>query len=165
MVREHTQTTSDWDENCQNHSWNRIQDSMQLSYSEELPADVAPRHVCVKGGFVAELRLLGLVSAYHREAEFYYHLAPLLNIRLPKCWYAGTIKDQGIVVLEDLIAANNTFGSTIEAWPVQRVSAGLEQLAILHGTTSGPSPLEKYPWGVTTHLSNPSQYGIRSRVE
>lgn len=124
----------------------------ELSYSEELPADVAPRHVCVKGGFVAELRLLGLVSAYHREAEFYYHLAPLLNIRLPKCWYAGTTKDQGLVVLEDLIAANNTFGSTIEAWPVERVSAGLEQLAILHGTTSGPNPLEKYPWAVP-HIS------------
>jgi hypothetical protein len=81
----------------------------ELEYSDQAPSD-APRRVCVKGGFSAQLRLLGLVTAYRREAEFYYHLAPSLDLRLPKCWYAGTTKDQGLVVVEDLVASNHTFG-------------------------------------------------------
>jgi hypothetical protein len=73
----------------------------ELKYSDQAPSD-APSRVCVKGGFNAQLRLLGLVTAYRREAEFYYHLAPSLDLRLPKCWYAGTTKDQGLIVVSNI---------------------------------------------------------------
>ncbi|KAF2797578.1 hypothetical protein K505DRAFT_397962 [Melanomma pulvis-pyrius CBS 109.77] len=96
----------------------------------------------------AALRLPGLVGSYRREAEFYYYLALLLSIRLPKCLYAGTTKDQGLLVLEDLIATHHTFGSPIDTWPLERVGAGLAQLASLHGTTSGTKLMQTYPWAV-----------------
>ncbi|OCK81560.1 hypothetical protein K432DRAFT_350766 [Lepidopterella palustris CBS 459.81] len=109
-----------------------------------------PRRVCIKGGFDPLLRELGMNSAYRREAEFFAHIAPALqkrNVRLPGSLYCGTdvVEGQGIVILEDLIAANCTFGQCLEPWLAPRAAVALEQLAGLHAMTWGARPVE-YPW-------------------
>jgi len=120
---------------------------VQITYEENYDESIAPKSVCVKGGFDPALRALSLNVIYRREAEFFYHLAPQLAMRLPKPWYCGSdlASGQGIVVLSDLVAANCTFGECTEAWPVERIRSGLDQLAILHAKTWGATEAE-YSW-------------------
>lgn len=109
----------------------------------------APTEVCVKGGFSPELLKLhpSLFAVYRLEAEFYYYLAPALDMRLPKSWYNGTdvVSGQGIVLLEDLKAKGYSFGDPLEAWSVDRVRSGVSELATLHAKTWGAKP-EDFPW-------------------
>lgn len=103
-----------------------------------------PYHVCVKGGFdpkvVAAYPWLSLI--YRREVEFFNRIAPSLkHLELPKVWWAGhDSKTQGILIMDDLNALGCTYGSPTEAWSVEMVYTGIEQLAALHAGT----------WGVKT---------------
>jgi hypothetical protein len=121
----------------------------KLTYGDAHDAVSLPTHVCVKGGFNPALVKLhpALNAVYRREAEFFYHIAPTVSLRLPPVWYSGsdTVTGQGIVVLDDLKAKGYTFGDPLEAWPVERVRAGVEELAILHAKTWGATP-EDFPW-------------------
>ncbi|KAM5353972.1 hypothetical protein ACJ41O_000622 [Fusarium nematophilum] len=115
----------------------------------EGPAADAPARVCAKGGFNPAVRasLPFLYAIYRLEAEFYYYLGPTVKIPLPPTLYCGTdtVNGQGIVVLADLKARGYTFGNPLEAWPVDRVRAGVQQLAVLHASTWG-SKSEDFLW-------------------
>lgn len=65
------------------------------------------------------------------------HIAPILAMRLPQAWYcaSNTVTGQGIVIMDDLRSTGCTFGNPLEPWPVARVRAGVEQLAMLHAGT------------------------------
>ncbi|KAL2166186.1 hypothetical protein VTG60DRAFT_3146 [Thermothelomyces hinnuleus] len=121
----------------------------KLTYEDSQDAASLPTHVCVKGGFNPDLVKLhpSLNAVYRREAEFFYHIAPTVSMRLPPVWYAGsdTVTGQGIVVLDDLKAKGYKFGDPLEAWPVERVRAGVEELAKLHAKTWGAKPAD-FPW-------------------
>ncbi|KAF2817785.1 uncharacterized protein BDZ99DRAFT_531015 [Mytilinidion resinicola] len=109
-----------------------------------------PSSICVKGGFDANMRALGLDSAYHREAEFFAYIAPELHARnflVPRALHASTdtVNGQGIVIFEDLDAANYKFGEITEPWTPELVTGGLEQLAGLHALTWGKTSAD-YPW-------------------
>ncbi|KAK8091025.1 hypothetical protein PG994_000530 [Apiospora phragmitis] len=87
-------------------------------------ADPRPDIICVKGGFDPGVIAIypGLNATYRREAEFYYYIAPLVNMRLPRAWYCGsdTVSGQGIVIMDDLRSTGCTFGNPLEPWPVAR---------------------------------------------
>ncbi|PNP51921.1 hypothetical protein FNYG_15862 [Fusarium nygamai] len=112
---------------------------IKLTFEDSV--DNTPTRVCVKGGFNPALlaSLPFMFAVYRLEAEFYYHLAPKIGIPLPSTVYTGTdtANGQGIVVLADLKAQGYTFGNPLEAWPVNRVKASVEQLAALHASTWG----------------------------
>lgn len=97
--------------------------------------------VCVKGGFNPALvaSLPFMFPIYRLEAEFYYYLAPKLEIPLPRTIYSGTdtVNGQGLMVLEDLREKGYTFGNPLETWPVSRVEKSVKQLATLHASTWG----------------------------
>lgn len=128
----------------------------------------APTKVCVKGGFNPALlaSLPFMFSIYRLEAEFYYYIAPTINIPLPPTVYCGTdtVKGQGIVVMADLEARGYTFGNPLEAWPVDRVQAGVEQLAILHARTWGSKP-EDFPWASETVSLRDAVVGLMAPEE
>ncbi|KAK7749068.1 hypothetical protein SLS62_008463 [Diatrype stigma] len=115
------------------------------------PPPETPHHqrICLKGGFNPELVAIhpGLNATYRREAEFYYHVAPLVEMRLPRAWYCGSdaVSGQGLVAMADLSAEGCTFGTPLAAWPAARVRAGVEQLAALHAATWGATPA-RFPW-------------------
>jgi hypothetical protein len=114
----------------------------ELTYEDGNDAASLPTRVCVKGGFNPALTRLhpAMNAVYRREAEFFYHIAPTVPMmRLPPAWYCGsdTVTGQGIVVLDDLKAKGYRFGDPLEAWPVDRVRAGLDELATLHSKTWG----------------------------
>ncbi|WP_163803030.1 phosphotransferase [Mycolicibacterium anyangense] len=119
---------------------------MTLDFAPGAPDDLL-RSVCVKGGFDPALREFGLGSSYRREAEFYAHLAPQLDIALPRVWYSGAdaAGQQGIVVMEDLAAGGFSFGECTEPMTVDQVASGLDVLAGLHGGTWGADP-GRFPW-------------------
>lgn len=121
----------------------------ELSYEDTHNAASLPTHVCVKGGFNPDLVKLhpALNAVYRREAEFFYHIASTVSLRLPPAWYSGSdvVTGQGIVVLDDLKAKGYAFGDPLEAWPVERVHAGVEELAILHARTWNATPKD-FPW-------------------
>lgn len=121
----------------------------KLTYEDSSDAATLPTHVCIKGGFnPAIIKLHPTLNAvYRREAEFFYHIAPTVSMRLPPAWYSGsdTVTGQGIVVFDDLKAKGYSFGNPIEAWPVERVRAGVEELAMLHAKTWGAKEAD-FPW-------------------
>lgn len=121
----------------------------ELTYENSSDASTLPKNVCVKGGFNPDLikAYPSLNAVYRREADFFYYMASTMGMRLPRSWYSGSdiVTGQGIVVLEDLYAGGFTFGEPTEPWPVDRVRANVEQLAILHAKTWGMGPAD-FPW-------------------
>ncbi|KAH8655414.1 kinase-like domain-containing protein [Xylariales sp. PMI_506] len=109
----------------------------------------APTEICLKGGFNPALVQAHptINDTYRREAEFFYYIAPLVQMRLPKPWYCGSdvVTGQGLVIMDDLAAQGCTFGVASETWTVERVQAGVEQLAILHALTWNATEAQ-YPW-------------------
>ncbi|KAI0836763.1 kinase-like domain-containing protein [Hypoxylon sp. FL0890] len=122
---------------------------IDLTYEEEVNANDAPTQACVKGGFNKTLMALhpSLMWTYRREAEFYFYLRPIVQMNLPKVWYCGTdtVSGQGLVVMSNLAAQGCSFGEPLKPWPVDRVRAGVEELAALHARTWGASE-EDFPW-------------------
>ncbi|RSL74603.1 hypothetical protein CEP53_000173 [Fusarium sp. AF-6] len=119
---------------------------VKLTYED--PAD-SPTAVCVKGGFNPAILDLqpSLCQMYQLEAEFYHYIGPAVQMRLPDAHYCAIdeVRGQGIVVLADLKTTGYAFGNPLEAWTVDRVRAGVEQLAILHAKTWGGEPRD-FPW-------------------
>ncbi|KAI1390064.1 kinase-like domain-containing protein [Hypoxylon trugodes] len=120
-----------------------------IVYEDGTDTSDAPTKICIKGGFNPALTSLypALFAAYRREAEFYFYLAPIVDLNLPQVWYnsTDTVSGQGIIVMSDLIAQGCEFGEPLKPWPVERVRVGVEELAKLHAKTWG-APEDKFPW-------------------
>lgn len=81
-----------------------------------------------------------------QQVQFFNQVGPLLkHIDLLACHWAGSNSKQGICILDDLSKKGITFGSPTEAWSIERVRSGVEQLAGLHAGTWGATK-EDYPW-------------------
>ncbi|KAI1106467.1 kinase-like domain-containing protein [Jackrogersella minutella] len=108
-----------------------------------------PTKVCIKGGFnpvFIERYSDILIGLYKREADFFIRVAPnLVYIDLPRSYWAGNNANQGISIMDDLEVLGAEFGEPLNAWPVERVLAGVEQLAGLHAGTWGAKHSD-YPW-------------------
>lgn len=119
-----------------------------VDFTFEDEADT-PRQICVKGGFNQQLIELhpSLMWTYRREAEFYYYVGPIVTMNLPRTWYCGTdtVNGQGLVVMANLAAEGCDFGEPLMPWSADKVRAGVEQLAALHGKTWGAADAD-FPW-------------------
>ncbi|KAI0853906.1 kinase-like domain-containing protein [Daldinia vernicosa] len=122
-----------------------------LTYDDD---DDRPKKICIKGGFnmgLIELYPEALIGGYRREALFYGHVAPAFTyIDLPRPYWAGQNEAQGRVIMDDLGALGAEFGEPTNAWPVELVMAGVEQLAGLHAGTWGRGHSD-YPWAGPEH--------------
>lgn len=121
-----------------------------LEYNEPQD-DAAPTRVCVKAGFNPALvaAFPDILGCYRLEAQFYHYIAPQVpGLVLPQAYYTATDANpgQGIVIMEDTTATGAVYGNPLEPWLVERVRAGVKQLALLHAETWGADPLQKYPW-------------------
>lgn len=119
---------------------------LELTYEDDA---AQPTQICVKGGFNQQLIALfpSLMWTYRREAEFYYYIRPIVPMNLPTTWYSGTdtVNGQGLVVMANLAAEGCGFGEPLKPWTADRVRAGVEQLAALHGKTWGAAEAD-FPW-------------------
>lgn len=120
-----------------------------VTYKDETASQSLPANLCLKGGFNPDLigMMPFVVTIYQREVDFYNKVAPLLekSMCIPKVYWSGKGEAQGIIVMDDLKAAGCSFGTPAEPWSVDRVIAGVEELAALHGKTWGVSQTD-YPW-------------------
>lgn len=87
---------------------------VELTYEKD---NAGPSSICVKGGFNPDLlaKMPMVKFVLRREAEFYYYVAPLVDLRLPKPYFCttDTVNGQGIVVMEDL-PDDTEFGSPMK---------------------------------------------------
>ncbi|KAI1204637.1 kinase-like domain-containing protein [Annulohypoxylon truncatum] len=143
---------------------------VDLTYEGRHSVDEVPYKVCVKGGFNKPLMGLypDLLWTYRREAEFYFYISPIVTMNLPKIWYCGTdtVTGQGLVVMANLAAQGCEFGEPLKPWPVERVRAGVEQLASLHAKTWGADEVD-FPWlvGDKAKKENPLQRMVSSLMK
>ncbi|RYP18440.1 hypothetical protein DL765_003952 [Monosporascus sp. GIB2] len=109
---------------------------IKLEYLEE--NDMSQR-LCTKGRFNP-----GLLAAYPEtkatyrgEAEFYYYVAPMTQMRLPPAFHCGTDtgSGQGIVIISDMSDWDYKFDEGRDVWPAERILSGAEDLASLHAGT------------------------------
>ena len=103
-----------------------------LDYNEVGHQEGLPPTLFLKGGFEEH----GLVSTagYAGEVDFYRSIAPQLPVNLPACYFGGIDEESGqaILLLEDLLARNASFGRATESISPDTAALTLEQLAKLH---------------------------------
>ncbi|KAB5542595.1 kinase-like domain-containing protein [Coniochaeta sp. 2T2.1] len=86
----------------------------EVMYEDGGETTSLPTRIGIKGGFNPTLLNIDptINAVYRREAEFYYYIAPTRRVY--------------------------SFGDLLEAWSVDRVRSGVEELAILHAKTWEP---------------------------
>ena len=108
---------------------------LQLSYNPHTPREGLPDQLCVKGGFGDYREYLGGMGLYSGEVRFFNEIAPLYELACPTSYFgvAQTDPVQGIIAMEDLKARGVTFAQATRPLSVELASAGLDELAALHG--------------------------------
>lgn len=93
--------------------------------------DPTVHHYCLKA-FLGEPGLGGLTTI--REGKFYTDIAPHITMRLPRvpAVILDMAKEQGILVMEDMIEAGARFCSALEPFTLDLAAQSLDQLARLH---------------------------------
>jgi aminoglycoside phosphotransferase (APT) family kinase protein len=84
--------------------------------------------------------MIGASVMGEREASFYADIAAIVDLRVPRAYWASTSEDGGFaLLLEDLVATGCSFSDG--AWGVSASSAAeaLEDLARFHGRFGDPS--------------------------
>ncbi len=94
------------------------------------------RAYCVKAHFDDGPRTLA------PEAKFYRDLAPRLDMRMPRAYYAAADdQGRGLIVMDDVIGSGGRFLGAHEPYSVEVTKDSLEQLARLHAATwADPRP-------------------------
>jgi hypothetical protein len=109
-----------------------------ISATYDRPTEL-PRHLCVKGGFDADVRNLSATEILVMEARFYGNLSQRYHTSAPNSFYAGVSSDgdQGIVIMEDLASAGARFLEPGDTMAVDQVAAALARQARWHAATWG----------------------------
>ncbi|MGQ0464189.1 MAG: phosphotransferase [Sporichthyaceae bacterium] len=113
---------------------------------EVVHLDGRVEHLCVKGGFRAELLAI-MAPGYRAETLFYRDVAPALGGGVPRCHAALSEGDQSIVILDDLVAAGGRVNDPRVPMTVDQVARGLEAMAAWHARTDlAPDWLSSFPY-------------------
>jgi Phosphotransferase enzyme family len=103
--------------------------------NESAKAPGLPASVIVKGGF--ESHSPTLQPMYLNEMRFYRDVQPLVDMRSPICYFAGTDAEshQSIVVMEDLRARGVEFCHPLRPQTYEQVALRLGAIARYHAQT------------------------------
>lgn len=96
-----------------------------------------PERVILKGGFEPHSRMMHYMHA--EEVHAYANVKPHSPLRFPECYFAayGATEQQGIVIMEDLVARGVTFLHPQRPLEPEAVAIRLERLARHHAMTWG----------------------------
>jgi aminoglycoside phosphotransferase (APT) family kinase protein len=107
-----------------------IASKVRFHVEYEGPHGDLPDDLCVKAYFTEPAR----ASLGQIEARFYRELAPLLDLRVPRCVHAGIDSDtgHGLVLMNDLVAEGARFLTALSPYSVDDAARTVEQLARMH---------------------------------
>ncbi len=106
-----------------------------------------PRQVCLKSNWSEGFDSGDIICEL--EARFYHLMGGQLRAPVPRAWYADWDGDgggRGIVVMEDLGAAEGRFGHSTDQLGVDGVTRALESLATLHAALWDSPRLPAMSW-------------------
>ena len=87
----------------------------------------------------AHREMIGASGMGQREAQFYADVAPSVDLRVPRAWYADSRNDGDFVLLlEDLAAAGCEFSDGSWGVPADPAAGALEDLARFHARFADP---------------------------
>ena len=105
---------------------------VRVAYNDAGQVAGLPTSLFVKGGF-AEHRMI-MEDCYELEVRFYRDLQPLLQLNVPRAFFAGSdlARRQHIVVLEDLRQRNVRFCRVQQPLTFEQAASHLDILAKMH---------------------------------
>lgn len=110
-----------------------------------------PELVILKGGFEQHGREVGHLGEMHRrEVRGYRDVLSVLNLPSPKAYFADCDpeRQQGIIIMEDLVARGVTFCSALKPQTHSQVARRLTALAQFHAQTwASPDAAQFQPGG------------------
>jgi hypothetical protein len=113
------------------------------------PAPDAPESVIVKLASLdpGSRGLAMAIGAYEAEVHFYREIAPLVDVALPRCLWAGldSAAEQCTIVLEDLSDAC-IVGDNVRGGSVEQAGLAIEQLVKLQAPVWDDPRLRKLDW-------------------
>ena len=109
-------------------------------------ASDAPGTLWVKSGVGSEGADQG--EAFINEVRFYNEMAPLLDVNMPDVYYAAANEDakNGVIVMEDLLHRNVTFGKSSTPLSVAQARAVLAMQAKFHARFWRDETLSARAW-------------------
>jgi hypothetical protein len=133
-------------------------DCLRLSLTYDDPA-AGPRSLVAKlpSGDDNSRAAAQMVRAYEIEVSFYRHLAPGLQVRAPRCYYARLDLDDNdfVLLLEDIAAGRQ--GDQLAGCTPDEAAAAAAQLPGLHAPRWGDPDLVGLDW---LNRSNPEGDGM-----
>jgi len=125
-----------------------------LDLNEVGRAAGVPSQVCLKSNWSNGFESGDICEL---EARFYHLMRGHLQAPVTRSYFADWDDDgggRGIVMMEDLGAADGRFGNSADHLGVDGVARGLESLAVLHGALWGISLLRAQTW-LPTSMDTP----------
>jgi len=122
-----------------------------LEYNAAGHALGLPATMVLKGGLdMGDIAAIVAVTGYAREAEFFRDVAPDLSINIPRCYYTGIDEGSGqaLVLLEDLLARNASFGRATRPLTPEVAATALDIQARYHALwweSARLDPLPRFP--------------------
>ena len=125
------------------------------SHTTKLRVRVAWNQAGTEAGLADELCLKANWSGMRtgriceREARFYHLIGEGLRCPVPRSYLADWDDNEfgnGLVVMEDLTDVPGAFGLSTDHLGIDGVAAGLESLALVHGSMWGDPRLDGYSW-------------------
>jgi hypothetical protein len=110
----------------------------KLTYDEAGLAAGLPTTVILKGGFEPHSRISRAMSSMHEmEVGGYREILPTTGLPSPRCYFAEwePAREQGIVILEDLVASGATFCDPRQGQSREAITMRLSELAKFHAQT------------------------------
>lgn len=105
-----------------------------------------PRQVCMKSNWSEGFESGDICEL---EARFYHLMRDHVRAPVTRSYFADWDGDgggRGVVMMEDLAAADGQFGHSTHRLGVDGVARGLESLAVLHGALWGSPLLREQTW-------------------
>jgi hypothetical protein len=115
-----------------------------LDYNAAGHAAGLPATMWIKGALHEYAK--NIRAAFQREVLFYREVAPLKIVNCPQAYFAQSDEDagQGIVLMEDLLACNASFGDPVQPATPQLVATTLQMEARLHARWWQSAELNKF---------------------
>lgn len=123
---------------------------IKLELDEAAKQAGIPQLIILKGGFEHHSREVGMNQMFQREVRAYRDVFPVIPLPTPTCYFADydAARQQGIVIMEDLVERGVTFCNALRPQTHEQVARRLTALAKFHANSwNSPDLAPGKKWG------------------